>query len=361
MDSNRYQFDDFTVDPVNRSLRRAGEALSVSNRYFDALALLLRERGQLVTKDRFMSEVWNGVPVTDEALTQCIRTLRRLLGDDAARPRFIETVPKHGYRFIAPAKVAGGPADAGGAAPVTGARWRHFRAIATAAAIGGGLAGVLGGLFYGFGINLHGGQPAPGATSILFVLLALNMIVGLAAGTGVGAGIAAAEFAPTTRWPWSLLGGAAGGFLTGGLAKLVGLDAFGLLLGQSPADMTGAPEGAILGAAVGWAAWTARGRSLSLTQSAVLGGLAASVAAILLSLCGGTLLGGSLDLLLRQFPESRVRLEAIGSIFGENGFGLAARTVTAAIEGLLFGACVVGAMVFARPATGEIRSATPGT
>ena len=42
------------------------------------------------------------MPVTDEALTQCIRTLRRKLGDDANRPRFIETVPKHGYRFIAP-------------------------------------------------------------------------------------------------------------------------------------------------------------------------------------------------------------------------------------------------------------------
>lgn len=349
MDPNRYQFDDFTVDPADRSLRRAGETVDLSSRYFDALALLLRERGRLVTKDRFMSEVWNGVPVTDEALTQCIRTLRRLLGDDAARPRFIETVPKHGYRFIAPIDAAGGPGDA------PGARWRRFLAIVTAAAIGGGMAGVLGGLFYSFAVNLHAGQPAPGATSILFVLLALNMIVGLTAGAGVGAGIAAAEFAPAARWPWSAVGGAVGGFLTGGLAKLVGLDAFGLLLGQSPADMTGAPEGAILGAAVGWAAWTARGRSLSLTQSAVLGGLAAGAAALLLSLCGGTLLGGSLDLLLRQFPESRVRLEAIGSIFGENGFGPAARTVTAAIEGLLFGACVVGALVFTRPAVREIR------
>ena len=49
-----------------------------------------------------MGEVWRGIPVTDEALTQCIRTLRKQLGDDAARPRFIETVPKNGYRFVAP-------------------------------------------------------------------------------------------------------------------------------------------------------------------------------------------------------------------------------------------------------------------
>jgi hypothetical protein len=48
---------------------------------FDALALLARAPGALVTKDRFMDEVWRGVPVTDEALTQCIRTLRRTLGE----------------------------------------------------------------------------------------------------------------------------------------------------------------------------------------------------------------------------------------------------------------------------------------
>ena len=86
---------------ADRQLRRGGEPVELSSRYFDALALLVAERGRLVTKDRFMGEVWRGIPVTDEALTQCIKTLRRQLGDDAARPRFIETVPKHGYRFIA--------------------------------------------------------------------------------------------------------------------------------------------------------------------------------------------------------------------------------------------------------------------
>ncbi|WP_409574712.1 transcriptional regulator [Sphingopyxis sp. PET50] len=70
---------------------------------------MLREKGRLVTKDRFMDEVWRGVPVTDEALTQCIRALRRVLSDDAGRPRFIETVPKHGYRFIGSIETAGTP------------------------------------------------------------------------------------------------------------------------------------------------------------------------------------------------------------------------------------------------------------
>ena len=96
-----YRFDRFALDPGDRQLRRDGEPVELSSRYLDALALLVREQGRLVSKDRFLDEVWKGVPVTDEALTQCIKTLRRQLGDDAARPRFIETVPKHGYRFVA--------------------------------------------------------------------------------------------------------------------------------------------------------------------------------------------------------------------------------------------------------------------
>src|SRR3982750_3066010 len=102
MTSGRFRFDRFILDPDDRQLKRGGEPVELNARYLDALALLVSEAGRLVSKDRFMDEVWRGVPVTDEALTQCIRTLRRQLGDDAARPRFIETVPKHGYRFIAP-------------------------------------------------------------------------------------------------------------------------------------------------------------------------------------------------------------------------------------------------------------------
>ena len=104
-----YSFDLFRLDPADRRLTRDGAPVEVSARYFDALALLVAERGRLVSKDRFMGEVWRGIPVTDEALTQCIRTLRKQLGDDAARPRFIETVPKHGYRFVAPVEVLGRP------------------------------------------------------------------------------------------------------------------------------------------------------------------------------------------------------------------------------------------------------------
>jgi DNA-binding winged helix-turn-helix (wHTH) protein len=102
MASASFRFGPFRLAPGERRLERDGTPVELNARYLDALALMVREAGRLVSKDRFLEEVWRGVPVTDEALTQCIRTLRRQLGDDAARPRFIETVPKHGYRFIAP-------------------------------------------------------------------------------------------------------------------------------------------------------------------------------------------------------------------------------------------------------------------
>ena len=58
--------------------------------------------------------------------------------------------------------------------------------------------------------------------------------------------------------------------------------------------------------------------------------------------------GGSLDLLARSFPGSRLSLEYVGAVFGESGFGIAAQVATGAIEGLLLGACIVGAHVLAR-------------
>src|SRR6478736_848602 len=107
-----FVFEQFTLDPDDRQLKRGGDTVELNGRYFDALTLLVRENGKLVSKDRFLNEVWRGVPVTDEALTQCVRTLRRQLGDNASRPKFIETVPKHGYRFIAAVVVVDGTAAA---------------------------------------------------------------------------------------------------------------------------------------------------------------------------------------------------------------------------------------------------------
>src|SRR5690606_3171772 len=112
MTSGILRFEGFELDPGNRRLCRDGEPVELTARYLDALMLLASEQGRLVTKERFHEEVWRGIPVTDEALTQCIATLRRQLGDAAGKPRFIETVPKHGYRFIAPVELDDGGAPA---------------------------------------------------------------------------------------------------------------------------------------------------------------------------------------------------------------------------------------------------------
>lgn len=356
MAPGRFRFERFQLDVGDRQLRRDGATVELNGRYFDALVLLVREQGRLVSKERFHDEIWRGIPVTDEALTQCIRTLRRQLGDDAGRPRFIETVPKHGYRFIAPVEADDGAAPApapAAATPDAGTwSWPRFGLLGGAGMVGGGVAGALVGLFYGFGAAPEPLQAGMGAASVLLVLVCISLALGLIAGGGVAFGIAAAGFAPGRRWLWSIVGGAGGGLLVGAFGKLIGLDAFNLLFGQSPGAITGAAEGAVIGGAVGLGAWLATRwpGPPRLTPSFAAGGLATAGAGVLVTLIGGRLMGGSLDLLAQGFPQSRLSLAQIGAVFGETGFGPISQVVTGGIEGLLFGGCVVGAMMLARKA-----------
>ncbi|HZF43622.1 MAG TPA: transcriptional regulator [Sphingomonadaceae bacterium] len=361
-DGGGYRFDRFRLDARDRRLSRDGAAVELNARYFDALLLLVRRQGQLVSKERFLDEVWRGVPVTDEALTQCIKTLRRQLGDNAASPRFIETVPKHGYRFIAPVAETAGeelavavaevPPDAvpvaREAAPVPSS-WQPPVALTAAGTAGGGVAGVLGGMVYGFLAAPPPLQPGMGAVSVLLVLVCLTIALASAGAAGVAAGIAAAERAGGHLWQ-SVAGGAGGGLVVGGLVKLIGLDAFDLLFGRSPGDITGAAEGALLGGAVGLGACWARrrGPSAPLRRGVAVAALAGGIAGMVIALTGGRLLGGSLHLLAASFPGSRLRLDSVGALFGESGLGPVSLIVTAGLEGALFGGCVVGAMTIAR-------------
>ncbi|MCE3289377.1 MAG: hypothetical protein K0R83_1389 [Caulobacter sp.] len=348
MAAGRFQFDRFCLDPDDRLLTADGAPVELNARYLDALVLLVRDAGKLVTKDRFLEEVWRGVPVTDEALTQCIRTLRRQLGDDAARPRFIETVPKHGYRFIAPlesdeAVVAPPPSPlAFSPAPV----WRRALLTAAAGAGGGAAAGGLGGVFYGFAGAAQTQPGGMGSSSVLAVMVCVCLLTGLLGGLGVGAGIAAAGLRGPRPWYWSAIGGGLGGLVVGAVVKLLGLDAFNLLFGGAPGEMAGGFEGLVLGALTGAAAGlvgrTTPGRLLAIAASE--GGLAGLAIAVL----NGRLMAGSLDALARQFPESRLTLAPLGRLFGEAGFGVVSRFGTAVLEGALFAVCVVGAILFAR-------------
>jgi hypothetical protein len=91
------------------------------------------------------------------------------------------------------------------------------------------------------------------------------------------------------------------------VVKLLGLDAFSLLLGQSPGDITGAGEGALLGGATGPAGWFAA-RSQSLRRSIATAALLGGAAGVLIVLSGGRLMAGSLAL-LGGLPNSRLRLD----------------------------------------------------
>ena len=358
METELYRFGDFVLDPADRRLLRGAEPVEVNARYLDALALLVREQGRLVTKDRFLDEVWRGVPVTDEALTQCIRTLRRQLGDDAARPSFIETVPKHGYRFVAPVAHGEGAAAAVAAFPASAPSepWRRFLLLGGAGALGGAVAGLIGGLIYGMAGALHPAGAGPGAISVLLVVVCVTIVLALLGGAGVGLGIAASDMASGRLWRWSAAGGAAGGMLVGAAVKLLGLDAFDLLFGQSPGDITGPAEGFLLGGAVGFGGWLASRLTCpaSLGRAMAIAGLVGGAAGLAIPLLGGRLLGGSLDLLARQMPGSRLRLDEIGALFGETGLGPVSQAVTGGLEGLLFASCVVGATILAN------RSMAPG-
>lgn len=333
MAPGNFRFGRFSLDTADRRLRRDDAPVELNARYLDALALLVREPGKLVSKDRFLEEVWRGVPVTDEALTQCIKTLRSRLGDDAASPRFIETIPKHGYRFIAP--IGSGKAVE---EVELSEDWARFVRLGLAGTVGGGVAGILGGLFYGFAAA----EPGGGAISTVLVMMAMTAVLALVGGAGVAFGIAASSFASQPRWYWPVLGGAVGGMVVGAIARLLGLDALALLFGRSPGDMTGAPEGALLGAAVGLALVLAR-RQPKLRAGALLAAVCGAIAGLFIALLGGRLLGGSLDL-LASLPGSRLKIDQIGAWVGDNGFGTATQMTTAGLEGALFAICLVAAM-----------------
>lgn len=333
-----FRFENFTLDPDGRRLSRDGATVELNTRYLDALILLVRENGRLVSKDRFLNEVWRGVPVTDEALTQCVTTLRRRLGDDAARPRFIETVPKHGYRFIAPVV-----REVEDATPPHHRTLEDITRTGRAGLIGGALAGLIGGIFYG-----ATAAPGGGGVSALLVMAVLTMVIGALGGSAVCFGIASAGRLQGPRELLTVLGGAAGGLLIGALVKLVGLDAFDLLFGRAPQGVTGAPEGALLGAAVGLSALLVKRRGLSRRIRIAGSGVLTALAGLLITALGGRLMGGSLAELATQFPASTLRVDRVGAWVGENGFGLASRLATSVAEGFLFGACIAAALIISR-------------
>jgi Tol biopolymer transport system component/DNA-binding winged helix-turn-helix (wHTH) protein len=97
-----YEFGPFRLDPAEHLLARDGQALAIPPKAFDLLTVLVARAGHLVTKEDLLKDVWPNAFVEEANLSYTISLLRKALGDDETPYQFIETVPKRGYRFVAP-------------------------------------------------------------------------------------------------------------------------------------------------------------------------------------------------------------------------------------------------------------------
>lgn len=102
LDQHYYRFGEFTVDVGQKVLLREDKPLPLPPKLFDTLLILVENSGRIVQKEELISRIWPNTFVEEANLTSNIQQLRKSLGDDARRPRYIETVAKRGYRFIAP-------------------------------------------------------------------------------------------------------------------------------------------------------------------------------------------------------------------------------------------------------------------
>jgi Tol biopolymer transport system component/DNA-binding winged helix-turn-helix (wHTH) protein len=114
------RFGVFELDLRSGELRKAGARLKLSDQPFQILAALLERPGQLVTRDELRQRLWPADTFVDfeHGLNAAVKRLRETLGDTADAPRFIETVPRRGYRFIAPLAPAGEQAHQEGSPPL---------------------------------------------------------------------------------------------------------------------------------------------------------------------------------------------------------------------------------------------------
>jgi DNA-binding winged helix-turn-helix (wHTH) protein len=108
------EFHEFEFDAETGELWKAGAAVKLQPQPAKILALLAGRPGQLVTRDEIRDRIWGKDTFVefDQSLNFCIRQLRTALGDTADTPRYIETLPRRGYRFIAPV-ARRGPAGVG--------------------------------------------------------------------------------------------------------------------------------------------------------------------------------------------------------------------------------------------------------
>ena len=106
-----YSFGLYVLDPANGALTRASVRVRLQEQPFRLLVLLVERAGQIVSREEIRNRLWpqNTFVEFDKSLGVAVLKVREALGDDASNPRFIETIPRRGYRFIAPVRVDAGP------------------------------------------------------------------------------------------------------------------------------------------------------------------------------------------------------------------------------------------------------------
>lgn len=95
---------DWLVQPALCRLSRDAQTVQVRAKVMDLLGYLASRGGEVVSKESLLDDVWGAREISESALTRTVTELRHALGDDVAKPRFLETIPKRGYRFIAPVR-----------------------------------------------------------------------------------------------------------------------------------------------------------------------------------------------------------------------------------------------------------------
>src|SRR5215469_13623641 len=108
-----YEFSGFRLDPSQRVLMRQGELVTLTPKGFEALLFFVRNRGRLLEKDELMKSLWPESFVEEGNLSQHIFVLRKVLGDDQNGHTFIQTIPRRGYKFVAPVKELALPSSGG--------------------------------------------------------------------------------------------------------------------------------------------------------------------------------------------------------------------------------------------------------
>lgn len=340
--TRQYRFGAFTLAPRERRLSRDGAEVALIPRYFDLLVLLVERRHEAVHRREIMSTVWSDVVVSDSALTQAIRTIRRALDDDPREPRYIRTVSRHGYRFVGPeedrpASPAALPApepaadadaldvllneDAGDDERRDAAEALHHAGTSAALARLDGRAGHERARAYlrdarwdvpgASDVPVFG---TPGAARTLSILFGLRL--------------RRARRVAGERWLTAAFGGAAAGLLAGALGGLV------LWLGPGAQTVASVPIVlALLGMLVGGAGAAGVGAGLAAAEVLVRSWRRTSLA-----VCGA--LGGLLVGSLSHF---------IGMWTVEGLFGRDMSPIGGGFEGLVVGAAVGLGYAFATP------------